>query len=303
MERRGRAMVVSWEWACLSVALLSFPVAMMAAAEGSASGWLEVKGQRVELSYAFAAMSEDAVGGDGKEKIEVLLSDKPVPVELRKATEAWSFWAGDQAKKGELHGIIVYIDPDTKVWSRGQRLSRYGMEFYSQPGSSPELSDLIFAPVPADLGEIAGKISMKQAVRAVDEDEGPWRVEAEFRTLIVTRPAVTASYTGMEARNSAPYKAVQAYLQACQTKDLEAIRKTLNANAQQLLTKYEAAQGKKAVLDLFVQEAADTLKLKLTKVIVRGDTAEVLFSGGSKESSVEQVMRVALDNGVWKFGH
>ena len=296
-------MVVAWEWACLSVALLLFPVVMMAAAEGSASGWLEVKGQRLELSYAFAAMSEDAVGGDGKEKIEVLLSDKPVPVELRKATEAWSFWAGDQAQKGELHGIIVYINPDTKVWSRGQRLSKYGMEFYSQSGSSPELNDLVFAPASAGPGEIAGKVSMKKAMRAVDEEEGPWRVEAEFRTPIVARPAVTASYTGMEARNSAPYKAVQAYLQACQTKDLEAIRKTLNANAQQLLAKYEAAQGKKAVLDMFVQEAAEASKLKLTKVIVRGDTAEVVLSGGSKESNVQQVMRAVLDNGVWKFGH
>jgi hypothetical protein len=296
-------MVTSREWACISVALILFPVVMIAAADGFASGWLEVKGQRVELSYVFAATSEDAMGGDGKEKIEVLLSDKPVPAELRKATDAWSFWAGDQAQKGELHGLIVYVDPDTKVWSRGQRLSRYGMEFYSQSGSSPELNDLVFTVAPAGPGEIAGKVSMKTPLRAVDEDEGPWRVEAEFRTPIVTRPAVTASYTGMEARNSAPYKAVQAFLQACQTKDLEAIRKTLNANAQQLLTKYEAAQGKKAVLDMFVEEAAETLKLRITKVIVRGDTAEVVFSGGSTESDVRHVMRVALDNGVWKFGH
>ena len=296
-------MVISWEWTCLCAALLLFPVVMIAAADGSTSGWLEVKGQRVELKYVFAAMSEDVVEGGGKEKIEVLLSDKPVPVELRKATDAWSFWAGDQAQKGELHGIIVYINPDTKVWSRGQRLSKYGMEFYSQSGSSPELNDLVFAPLPAGPGEIAGKISMKTAMRAVDEEEGPWRVEAEFRTPIVARPAVTASYSGMEARNSAPYKAVQAYLQACQTKDLEAIRKTLNGNAQQLLTKYEAAQGKKAVLDMFVQEAAEALKLKLTKVIVRGDTAEVVFSGGSKESKEQQVMRAVLENGGWKFGH
>lgn len=296
-------MIISWEWTYMFVALMLFPVVMAVAADGSASGWLEVKGQRVELKHVFAAMSEDSMEGEGKERIEVLLSDKPLPLELRKATDDWSFWAGDQAQKGELHGIIVYINPDTKVWKAGQRLSKYGMEFYSQSGSSPELNDLVFAPAAAGSGEIAGKVSMKKAMRAVDEEEGPWRVAAEFRTPIVLRPAITASYTGTEALNSAPYKAVQAYLLACQKKDLEAIRKTLNTNAQQLMAKYEAAQGKKAVLDIFVAEADETATMKLTKVIVRGDTAEMMFSGGSEDSSVRQTMRAVLENGVWKFGH
>ena len=35
---------------------------------------------------------------------------------------------------------------------------------------------------------------------------------------------------------------------------------------------------------------------------VRGDTAEVVFSGDAKESSSEQAMQVVLDNGVWKIG-
>ena len=154
--------------------MIVFPVIMMAVAaeEGSASGWLEVKGQRVDLKYAYAALTEDATE-KGKEKLEVLLSDKPVPMELRKATAVWSFWAGDQAQKGELHGIIVYIDPDTKVWSRGQRLSKYGMEFYSQSVSPPEMNDLVFAPAPAGSGEIAGKVSMKKAMQGVDESGGP----------------------------------------------------------------------------------------------------------------------------------
>ncbi|MCX6634572.1 MAG: hypothetical protein NT090_05730 [Acidobacteria bacterium] len=297
-------MLIYGELVCTAVAMSVFSAVMMMAAEeeGSASGWVEVKGQRVALKFAFAAMSEDVLEGGGKEKIEVLLSDKPVPMELRKATDAWSFWAGDQAQKGELYGIIVYINPDTKVWSRGQRLSKYGMEFYSQSVSSPELNDLVFAPASAGSGEIAGKVSMKKAMRAVDESEGPWQVEAEFRTPVVARPAVTGSFTGAAARNSAPYKAVQAYLLACQKKDLEAIRKTMSPDAQKTLAQFEAAQGRNAVLDMFVGQAAETLKMKLTSVTVRGDTAEVVFSGGAKESSSQQVIGVVLDNGAWKIG-
>jgi hypothetical protein len=293
---------MSWEWQFLFLTLMLSPLAMAVEADGSASGWLEVKGQRVELKHAFAAMSEDALEGEGKERIEVLLSDKPVPPELRKATDAWSFWAGEQAQKGELHGIIIYIDPDTKAWTRGQRLSERGMEFYSHSVSSPELNDLVFAPAAAGAGEIAGKVSMKTAMRAVDEEEGPWRVAAEFRAPIVLRPAITATYTGAEALNSGPYKAVQAHWEACRKNDLEAIRKTLNANAQQLLAKYEAAQGKPAVLKIFAAEAADAAKMKLTKVIVRGDSAEVIFSSGSGDSTLTQTLRTLLENGVWKYG-
>lgn len=295
-------MISSWEIA-VAVALAILPALMIAAApDGSASGWLEVKGQRVELKYAFAAMSEDIMQGGDKEKIEVLLSDKPLPPELRKATDAWSFWAGDQAQKGAFHGIIIYITPDTKSWSRGQRLSKYGMEFYSQSSTDPNDNNLVFAPAAAGPGEVAGKVSMKNPMRAVDEAEGPWRVQAEFRTPVVARPAVTGSFTGAEARNSAPYKAVQAHIQASQKRDMEAIKKTMNANALGMLAKFEADRGKKAVLDMFFEEAAGTQKMKLTKVIVRGDTAEVVFSETSKDSSGQQVMRVVLENGVWKIG-
>jgi ketosteroid isomerase-like protein len=295
-------MTVICELLGAAVALSVFPLVMMAEEEeGAASGWIEVKGQRVALKHAFAAMSEDVLER-GKEKIEVLLSDKPVPMELRKGTDAWSSWAGDAAQKGELHGIILYINPDTKVWSRGQRLSRNGMEFYSQSVSSPELSDLVFAPASAGPGEIAGKVSMKQAMQGVDESGGPWRVEVEFRTRVVARPAVTGSFTGAAARDSAPYKAVQAHLLACQKRDLEGIRKTMSPDSQKMLAMFEAAQGKNAVLDMFTEEAAGTLKLKLTRVTVRGDTAEVVLSGDGKESGSEQVMRLMLDNGAWKIG-
>ena len=96
--------MICGELLCLAVALSVFPVVMMMAAaeEGSASGWMKVKDQRVALKYAFAAMSEDVLEGGGKEKIEVLLSDKPVPMELRKATDAWSSWAGDAGATGRI---------------------------------------------------------------------------------------------------------------------------------------------------------------------------------------------------------
>jgi len=176
------------------------------------------------------------------------------------------------------------------------------MEFYSQSVSSPELSDLIFAPASVGPGEIGGRVSMKEPMQGVDESGGPWQVEAEFRTPVVARPAVTGNFAGDAARDSAPYKAVRAHLLACQKRDLEGIRKSLSPSSREVLAQFEEAQGKDAVLEMFAEEAAGMLHLKLARVTVRGETAQVVFSGDAQESSLEQVMVVVLDNGVWKIG-
>lgn len=290
------------ELICMALVLGLFSAAVMAAAEeGSASGWLEVKGQRVALKYAFAAMAEDALEGPGKERIEVLLSDQPVPPELRKANEVWGFWAGDQARKGAMHGIIVYITPDSKVWSRGQLLSNEGLLFYGQSVSSPELSDLVFTPA-AGAGEIAGKVSTKKVITGAAALGGSWRVEAEFRTAVIARPAVTGSLTGAAAENSAQYKAVQAWAQACLKKDLEAIKRAMSSSSQSSLAEALASQSKSDLLTMFAENAAELRKMKLTRVTVRGETADVEFSGGTGDASSQQVIGLVLEKGVWKIG-
>ncbi|MCE5306257.1 MAG: hypothetical protein LLG20_01300 [Acidobacteriales bacterium] len=289
------------EIACALLSLGAFSLMATTGEPGSAEGWIEVKGQRTALTHAFASMSEDTIE-KGKERIEVILSDKPVPVELRKATDAWSFWAAGEAQKGALNGIIVYITPDAKIWTRGQRLTANGMEFYSQSSTSPESQNLVFEPAAAGVGEVAGKVWMKTAMRAVEESEGPWQVEVKFRTPVIARPAVTANLTGAAALNSPQYKAVQAHVEACRKRDMAAIRKTLHPNGLSILDQFVAARGEKAVLDMFAGEAAELHGLKPTSVTVRGDSAEVKFSSGTKESSSEHTMRLALDNGVWKIG-
>jgi limonene-1,2-epoxide hydrolase len=112
---------------------------------------------------------------------------------------------------------------------------------------------------------------------------------------------VTGSFTGAAARDSAPYRAVQAYLQACQKKDLDAIKKAVTAAMAAELEQMVAAQGKKELLDMLAEATAETLKMTLTKVIVRGDSAEVAFAD-PKDSSNQQVMNAVLEKGIWKFG-
>lgn len=283
-----------------SLALFALPFPPAAALDpGSASGWLEAQGQRVPLKFAFAAMEPDVTEGPGKEKIALLLSDQPVPPNLRKASDKWTFWAGEQAVAGALHGVILYIDPERRIWNRGQFLSRDGLEFYSESASSPELSGLVFTPAAAGENEIAGKVSMKEPRRLIGQGAGEWRVDAEFRTAVLLRPAVTATLTGAAALNSPQYKAVLAFLRAGQKKDLEAIRRTMSSDSLETLSRMIEARGAEPALGMFAEQAAETLRHKPSKVVVRGDSATVEFA---VDPNTTTAMHVVLENGAWKIG-
>jgi hypothetical protein len=60
------------------------------------------------------------------------------------------------------------------------------------------------------------------------------------------------------------------------------------------------ANSKEQTLAMFAQMAAETATFKLTKVTVRGDSAEVEFAD-SKPGSDPKSLRVSLANGEWKL--
>ncbi len=265
----------------------------------SASGTLQVGTERIALKYVFALMEQAGVG-DGKEKLTVFLSDAPVPDELRKASDDWVYWADKQARAGALHGVALSLDPATGVWSGGRMLTREGLEFYSETVSSPELSDLHFAPSGPIGDRVAGKVSMKKPMSGAHDDASAWRVEAEFSSAVVRRAAVSGVLTGTAALNSPQYKAVLAFLDACRKRDLDAIRNAMDAQSRETLAQM-AAGHKDEALNMFAGMAAETGALKLAKVTVRGDSAEIEFSDGKPGSHATQSLRVSLSAGQWKL--
>lgn len=267
-------------------------------AADSASGTLHVGAERFALKYVFAVM-EQSLAGD-KEKLTVFLSDAPVPDELRKATDDWVYWADKQARTGAIHGVALSIDPASGVWSGGRTLTREGIEFYSETVSSPELSDLRFAPSGPIGDRVAGKVSMKKAMSGAHDDAGAWSLEAEFNSAVVRRPAVSGALTGAAALNSPQYKAVLKFLDACRKQDIGAIRNAMDAASRETLAQMIAG-NKEEALKMFAGMAAETAALKLSKVTVRGDSAEIEFSDGKPGSESTQSLRVALSGGEWKL--
>jgi hypothetical protein len=269
-------------------------------AADNASGTLQIGEERFALKQAFAVMEPDGVGASAKEKLTVFLSDLPVPDELRKASDDWVYWADKQARSGALHGVILSINPSTAVWNGGRVLTRKGLMFYSETVSSPEMSDLRFAPAAPIGDQVAGKVSMKASMSGVQDDDGRWRVEAEFRSAVTRRATVSGVLTGPAALNSPQYKAVLAFLDACRRKDVDAIRNSMDPHSRESLAEMIAG-NKEEMLNMFAQMAAETAALKLSKVTIRGDSAELDFVDSKPGSEPKQSLSVVLANGEWKL--
>ncbi|OHE80505.1 MAG: hypothetical protein A2107_10565 [Verrucomicrobia bacterium GWF2_62_7] len=270
--------------------------------EAKVSGKIEVKGQKTALTHVCAIAGTDSLEAGDKEIVAVLLSTQPVPPEMRKPGSDIAMWAGEEARAGRLDGIILMIDPKTNIWSRGQRLSRsHGLMFYSYTSTSPESGVLRFEPAPSGPAELAGKVWMREPMRGMDEDDGPWRLEAEFRTPVIQQEAVTAKLTGAAALNSPQFKAAMAFNQACQRKDLEAVKRSMDATSQAMLAQMIEQMGRDQTLTMLAAMGEATLKFKTAEVTVRGLKAEVKLMNNTGSEKNETVMTVALDNGVWKM--
>jgi hypothetical protein len=276
-------------------------VAMAQGSPGSAIGTLEIAKERFTLKHAFAVMDGDPFSNGEKENLVVLLSDIPVPDELRKASNDWRSWVADQAAAGSIHGLILTINPETKVWDSGSVVTKQGFMFYTETVSGDVPRQLQFEPAGPIGARAAGKVSMKKPMHGMSDDDGPWRVEAQWNADVVRRSAVSGVLTGAEARNSAQYKAARAFLEACRKKDLEAIRAAVDPKTRDAMMQMFSGPAKEETLTAFSRMAEEALTFTLTKVTVRGDSAELDFKDPKPDSGSTQTLRVVLAGGEWKL--
>lgn len=290
-------------WGCLTVVsfFLVAAAAISQGAAGSVTGTLEIAKERFALKYAFAVMEEDPFSNGEKENLVVLLSDIPVPNEMRKASNDWRIWVADQAGASSIHGLIVTIHPETKVWDGGSVVTKRGFMFYTESVYGDEPRKLHFEPSGPIGPDVAGKLSMKEPMHGMSDDDGPWRVEAEWRTAIVRRPAATGMLTGAEARSSPQYKAAMAFLEACRKKDVEAIRAAIDPKTRDAMMQMFSGPDKEDTLNAFSRMATETLTYNLAKITLRGDSAELDFKDPKPDSGSEQKLRVVLAAGEWKI--
>jgi hypothetical protein len=288
----------------LSITLF-FLLAAVTLAQGTgntANGTLEIAKEQFTLKHSFAVMDADPFSDGQKENLVVMLSDIPLPDEFRKASNDWRLWVSEKAEAGAIHGLILTINPETKVWDSGSVITKRGLMFYTESVYGTEDRKLRFEASGPIGNRVAGKVSMKEPMHGMSDDDGPWRIEAQWSAAIVRRPAVTGVLTGADAKNSPQYKAVKAFLEACKKKDVEAIRAAIDPKTRDSMMQMFSGEHKEDALNSFEQMANDTLTYTLTKITVRGDTAEVAFKDPKSDSGVSQTLRVVQAGGEWKMG-
>ncbi|HKE27949.1 MAG TPA: hypothetical protein VKB88_36590 [Bryobacteraceae bacterium] len=287
------------------LAVVSFTLlAVVAAAQGSSdtvTGTLEIAKERFALKHVFAVMEDDPFSNGEKENLVVLLSDVAVPDELRKASNDWRLWVSEKAEAGTIHGLILIINPETKVWDSGSVVTKRGFMFYTESVSGDQPRNLHFETAGAIGDRVAGKVSMKEPMHGMSDEDGPWRIDAQLASAVVRRPPITAVLTGAEAQTSAQYKAIMAFLEACKKKDVDAIRAAADPKTRDSMMQMFSGPQKEDALDSFSQMAADALTYKLTKITVRGDSAAVELKDPKPDSGSSQTLRVVLAGGEWKM--
>ncbi len=276
-------------------------VSVAQTAGDSATGSLQVAKERFTLKHSFAVMEADPFSNGEKENVVVVLTDAPIPHEMRKASGDWRLWLSEQAASGAIHGLVLTINPETKIWDAGHLLTKGGFMFYTESISGDVARNLNFAPSGAIGDHIAGKVSMKEPMHGMSDDDGPWQVDAQFSSSVVKRAAVTGTLTGADAVNSPQNKAVRAFLEACRKKDLTAISAVINPKDREDMMKMFSGPQKDEMLEGFAQMAESTLAYTLTKVTIRGEEAELEFKDPKPDAGSSTTLRVVLVGGEWKM--
>lgn len=244
----------------LAALLLLFAAAALAD-DGTASGKLTVNGKTTPLTHAYALARTNTT--------MLILSDAVVPDET-----LWDDFPGlKPALAGKLHAVEVELNADSSVKAAG--IAHEAFKDLGYHGTSHPLLKLTKFDANAIEGSISG--------------DG---FSATFRAPLLHRPAPTAS--GAAGADTAPGKAVLAFLKVVGSGDKAAIRKLLSADYGKPLDGPNA----KVILENWKANHPDPAKMTFTSVHITGNAAEVKMHEGD---GTEATFNLVLEGGVWKI--
>jgi len=273
--------------------VFSAAVALGQTSEGT--GTLTVNGKAATLRYANALLTKDWTLGPNRKMVEVdviklALSDSP----LEDVED--DFDLGARGKMGTLNGLRIVFS------NKGELLSGniYGKDF--EHGTSPMfVSHVLFDRKILNDKTIAGKLRLDEPASGFG---GPtYDFDITFSAALKREPKPTVE--GDAAAETAPAKAVQAFLRAVTTKDVNALKKILRKEFADML---ESPDGKESVMGLLEGSfPPDEVKqLKIIRVFDFGTRAWVEGTskrpsrGGKASTDVTYRIRAVKAGAEWK---
>lgn len=262
-------------------ALLSpFFAAVPAAAaveEGTASGKLTVAGKTTPLTHAYARARQDPFDAK-KERILVILSDVAIP----EGEFLDDFPGLTMAAAGKLHAVEVELSADKSV-SSGSLLH----EAFTESDAFTGAGTHVYQAKTFDAKTVEGKLSLAKPEEFMKKK---FEYSATFSAHVWRRPAPVA--TGAAAAQTAPGKAVLAFLKAARSGDKAGIKKLMTAEAGAGLD----GPNSKQMLESMKTNLPDPATARIDAVDLIGNSAEI--SVVDKKASSK--FKLALDGGQWK---
>ena len=263
----------------------------------SIDGTVQIGDRKIALKQVRAHLHDNAEGTlDRPRELRIVVTDKPVPPE---SINGLVFLPIEQmAMRGEVHGLILKLDPDNPnevVVTVLDKPEEAGMSLMTQTlGTSGQALWKTFAFA-------ADKTSGEMVDEAPDEEAmHPLTYHFKFAAPVEHEPAVTADLKGKAAQASPQVAAIRAKAKAMAAGDLEGMKKLTGAAANAVNTERMALMGMsdEALKTMMKQYGPEMVKAAATieRVVVRGDRA-VALSGGKDGS---QWFNFVLEDGAWK---
>ena len=280
----------------LSLLLLSLSLSAAAVAldPGRAEGSIQVNGETITLAHVRAVMHDNAEGLlDRPQELRILVTDREVPSE---ALYGVAYLPVEQmAKRGQVHGILILIDPAKRGDVTVTVL--YPPPMPGQPlltevlggGAHDAIKDLQI-----DDRRVSGEVEHEDRQELEFMDIPKLAYEATFSATLVREPAVTADLQGQAAVDSPQAAVLREKVKALANGDFAALKRISTDSANRRSQSFISKAGPHAV-SLAKQAAADMAPSlqKIRRVVVRGSRAVLIFSD-------RQWMSFVKDGGRWK---
>ncbi len=248
-------------------------------APGTAQGSLQVNGEIVPLSQAYAHLHDNAEGLlDRRTELRILLADRKIPQD---ALAGIVFLPVRQmATEGQVQGLLLQLDPDDRrrvviillypPANPGQTLMTQSLSTTGQQA----LKKLEFTSQ-----RVIGEIEHRDQREPRFTDMPKLDYAVQFSAPLFHEPPITADLQGKAAQDSPQVRLLRDKARALAKGDFEAIRRlsTDGANRRNQTFLAQAGADARSFAKQAAAERAKSLR-RIRRVVVRGERAVAIFA-------------------------
>lgn len=273
------------------------PLVAFALDPGSAKGSLTVNGKAVQINNGYALLHDNAEKVlDTPKELRILLTDRDVN---GSTLQGLVFLEVEQmAKEGKVQGILLRLNPANPnkfIITYLYPPTRPGAFLITKTISTTGTD--AFKKFKIGNNRITGELEDRDTKLDADPDSLKFDISVKFDVPMFNEPAITADLKGKEAQNSPQAILLRKKADAMTKGDMNALQKLSSAKANKMSEAFlsHAGPAEPEAIAFIKEGGAEMKKLakKISRLVVRGDRAVMLFDG-------KQWANFVKEDGEWK---